>query len=168
MLKTAPPWSPSWNIRYCIPGIPASLSDQPPTPSQNFLPRSMSCAGNSTCTIFLPISKASCRRRSYQLTPPRAKGRAMVRGIVLYDDEPDAARYEQHAELCRKVPGATFRHGKVFGAPMGEPRYRYYAEWEWPDLDSFKSAARSEEFMATGKDAVEMGGSFRVMFANVD
>ena len=51
----------------------------------------------------------------------------MVRAIVLYDEEPDTARYEQHVELCRKVPGATFRHGKVFGAPMGEPQYRYYA-----------------------------------------
>jgi hypothetical protein len=51
---------------------------------------------------------------------------------------------------------------------MGEPRYRYYAEWEWPDLDSFRLAARSEEFMATGKDAMEMGGTFSVMFAQVD
>ena len=92
----------------------------------------------------------------------------MVRAIVLYDDEPDAARYEQHVELCRKVQGATFRHGKIFGAPMGEPPYRYYAEWEWPDMDAFKSAARSEEFMATGKDAMEMGGKFSVMFADVD
>jgi hypothetical protein len=92
----------------------------------------------------------------------------VVRAIVLYDDEPDAARYEEHVELCRKVPGATFRHGKVFGAPMGEPRYRYYAEFEWPDLDAFKSAAPTEEFMATAKDAMEMGGTFSVMFANVD
>ena len=97
-----------------------------------------------------------------------SEGEAMVRAIVLYDDEPDPARYEQHVELCRKVAGATFRHGKVFGAPMGEPRYRYYAEWEWPDLDAFKAAARSEEFMATGKDAMEMGGNFTVMFADVD
>jgi hypothetical protein len=51
---------------------------------------------------------------------------------------------------------------------MGEPPYHYYAEWEWPDLDAFKSAARSEEFMATGKDAMEMGGKFTVMFADVD
>ena len=53
----------------------------------------------------------------------------MVRAIVLYEEEPDPTRYEQHAELCRKVPGGTFRHGRVFGAPMGEPPYRYYAEW---------------------------------------
>ena len=92
----------------------------------------------------------------------------MVRAIVLYEQEPDAARYEQHVELCQKVPRATaFRHGRIFGAPMGEPRYRYYAEWEWPDLDSFKSAASSREFMATGKDAMQMGGRFQVLFADV-
>jgi hypothetical protein len=91
----------------------------------------------------------------------------MVRAIVLYDDEPDAERYAEHAELCRKVPGATFRHGRVFGAPMGDPRYRYFAEWEFPDRETFKSAARSEEFMATGKDAMEMGGRFTVMFADL-
>ena len=94
----------------------------------------------------------------------------LVRAIVLYDDDqPDVERYEQHAELCRKVPGASFRHGRVFGAPRGEPKYAYYAEWEWPDMDAFKSAARSDEFMATGKDAMEMGlgGRFTVMFAEV-
>ena len=92
----------------------------------------------------------------------------MVRVIVLYAEEPEAGRYEQHAELCRQVPGGTFRHGGVFGAPMGEPRYRYYAEWEFPDKDAFKAATRSEEFMATGKDAMAMGGKFEVMFADVN
>ena len=91
----------------------------------------------------------------------------MVRAIVLYDEEPEAARYERHAELCRQVPGGTFRHGRVFGAPMGEPAYRYYAEWEWPDMDAFKATANSEEFMATGKDAMEMGIPFHVHFAEV-
>ena len=91
----------------------------------------------------------------------------MIKVFVVYDAEPDADRYEQHAEMCRKVPGSTFRHGKVFGAPMGEPRFRYYAEWEFADMDAFKSAARSDEFMATGKDAMEMGGKFTVMFAEL-
>jgi hypothetical protein len=91
----------------------------------------------------------------------------MVRAIVLYDEEPDAEWYEQHAELCRKVPASTFRHGRVFGAPMGEPAYGYYAEWEFADKDAFKTAARSEEFMATGKDAMEHGGKFTVLFADV-
>jgi uncharacterized protein (TIGR02118 family) len=92
----------------------------------------------------------------------------MVRAIVLYEQEPDAARYEQHVELCRKVPGATaFRHGRIFGAPMGEPPYRYYAEWEFTDRNAFKEASRSQEFMATGKDAMEMGGRFEVVFAEL-
>ena len=92
----------------------------------------------------------------------------MVRVFVLYEQQPDAARYEQHAELCRKVSGGTFRHGKVFAAPMGEPKFRYYAEWEFADMDAFKSAARTPEFMETGKDAMEMGVPFQVHFAEVE
>ena len=91
----------------------------------------------------------------------------MVRVFVVYEEVPDAARYEQHAELCRKVAGATFRHGPVFGAPLGEPRYRYYAEWEFPDRDAFKAAARTPEFAETGKDALELGVPFHVHFADV-
>jgi hypothetical protein len=92
----------------------------------------------------------------------------MVRVIVLYAEEPESNRYAQHADLCRKVEGGSFRHGRVFGAPMGEPRYRYYAEWEFPDMETFKTASRSPEFMATGKDAMEMGGRFEVLFAEVE
>ena len=33
----------------------------------------------------------------------------MVRVVVLYGEAPDASEYEAHAELCRLVPGATFR-----------------------------------------------------------
>ena len=91
----------------------------------------------------------------------------MHRVVVLYGQEPDVDSYAEHAEVCRRVPGSVFRHGKVFGAPMGEPAYAYYAEWEFPDRDAFKEAARTEEFMATGKDAMEMGGRFQVLFADV-
>jgi hypothetical protein len=91
----------------------------------------------------------------------------MIRAFVVYEAEPDEGRYAEHAELCRRVPGATFRHGKVFGAPMGEPMFTYYAEWEFPDRDAFKAAARTEEFMATGKDAMAMGVPFHVHFADV-
>ena len=91
----------------------------------------------------------------------------MVRAFVLYESAPDPERYEQHAELCRRVPGGTFRHGPVFGAPVGDPRYAYYAEWEFADRDALKEAARTPEFAATGKDAMEMGGRFHVLFADV-
>ena len=82
----------------------------------------------------------------------------MIRVAVLYEQEPDPEQYGEHAELCRRVPGGTFRHGKVFGTPSGhDPQHRYYAEWEFPDLDAFKAAAATEEFRATGKDARDRG-----------
>jgi hypothetical protein len=90
-----------------------------------------------------------------------------VKVFVLYEQEPDAARFEQHAELCRRVEGGIFRHGKVFGSPTGQ-KYAYYAEWDFPDMDAFKAAARTEEFAATGKDAAEMAISFHVHFAEVE
>ena len=91
----------------------------------------------------------------------------MIRVFVVYEGEPEADRFEQHAELCRQVPGGTFRHGRVFGTPVGEPAFRYYAEWEFPDLDAFKAAARTPEFAATGADAMAMGIPFKVHFADV-
>jgi hypothetical protein len=85
------------------------------------------------------------------------KGLAVVRVVVLYGEEPDAQQYAAHAEVCRRVPGGTFRHGKVFGAPMGDPEHRYLAEWEFEDDEAFRTATRSEEFMATAHDARERG-----------
>ena len=89
----------------------------------------------------------------------------MVKALVLYADEPDPERYAAHVELCRKVEGGTFRHGPVFGSPT-RSAYRYYAEWEFPDRETFDRAAATPEFAATGKDAVEMGGRFEVMFVD--
>ena len=91
----------------------------------------------------------------------------MVRVVIVYEQEPEAARYEQHAELCRRVEGGEFRHGKVFGAPFGEPRYAYVAEWEFPSMDAFKTAARTPEFAETGKDAMALGVPFHVFFAEL-
>jgi hypothetical protein len=92
----------------------------------------------------------------------------MIRAFVLYAERPDPDAYAAHVELCRRVAGATFRHGPIFGSPAGEPKYHYYAEFEFPDRDSFKAAARSDEFGATGKHAQELGVSFEVFFADVD
>jgi hypothetical protein len=91
----------------------------------------------------------------------------MVRVFVVYEQEPDAGRFEEHAELCRRVEGGTFRHGKVFGSPTGQ-RFAYYAEWEFPDQEAFRAASRTEEFAATGQDAAAMGIPFHVHFADVE
>ena len=81
----------------------------------------------------------------------------MYRVTVLYENEPDPQEYAAHAEMCRCVPGGSFRHGKVMGSPMGEAPHAYYAEWEFRDKEAFDAAVRSEEFMATGKDAYKRG-----------
>jgi hypothetical protein len=93
----------------------------------------------------------------------------VVRAIIQYDSEPDHDRYRQHIdEFASKVSCSAFRHGKVFGSPFGEPRYRYYAEFEWDDMSAFKEAAHSEAFAASGSDAAAMGIPFQVHFAEVE
>jgi hypothetical protein len=93
----------------------------------------------------------------------------MVRAIVQYEAEPDADRYQQHIdEYVTKVSCSAFRHGKVFGSPFGEPKFRYYAEFEWDDMDSFKDASNSAAFSASAQDAMAMGIPFTVHFAEVE
>ena len=91
----------------------------------------------------------------------------MIRIMALYRGEPDAERYEHHAELCRRVPGSTFRHGKVLRKLGGEEELSYYAEFEFPDMESFQAVSRSDELAATGKDAAEMGVPHSVYLVEV-
>ena len=89
----------------------------------------------------------------------------MVRAIIQYESEPDAERYRRHVdEFAAKVECSAFRHGKVFGSPFGEPTFRYYAEFEWDDMDAFKAAASQPAFAESGKDASDMGIPFTVNF----
>jgi hypothetical protein len=93
----------------------------------------------------------------------------MIRAIIQYESEPDPDRYRQHLDdYTAKVACSAFRHGKVFGSPFGEPTYRYHAEFEWDDMDSFKAAAGSPEFAESGKDAMAMGIPFTVNFVSVE
>jgi hypothetical protein len=93
----------------------------------------------------------------------------MVRAIVLYERAPDPERYEEHVRKFGgdAVPGATFRHGKVFASPAGDPPYQYVAEFEWPDMESFREGSRSEPFRESGKDAMEMGVPFTVLLTDL-
>ena len=81
----------------------------------------------------------------------------MYRVVVLYEEAPDADAYAEHVEVAKQVPNGVFRYGKVTGAPMGEPSHAFYAEWDFPDKAAFDAAVRSEEFMASGKDAYKRG-----------
>jgi hypothetical protein len=92
----------------------------------------------------------------------------MVRAVIQYEQEPDPDRYARHVEdFAVKVDCGAFRHGKAFGAPFGEPAFAYYAEFEWDSMDAFKTAARTDEFAASGKDAMELGIPFTVTFVEL-
>jgi len=92
----------------------------------------------------------------------------MVRAVIQFEREPEPERYARHLEeFTAAVECDAFRHGKPFGSPIGEPAFAYYAEFEWADKDSFKAATRTEEFAATGKDAMEMGIPFTVTFVDL-
>jgi hypothetical protein len=92
----------------------------------------------------------------------------VIRVMAVYESQPDAERYEQHVDLCRQVPGSTFRHGRVLRTIHGAPELHYYAEFEFPDLDAFKAVAESEELRATGEDAAEMGVPHSVYLVAVE
>jgi hypothetical protein len=91
----------------------------------------------------------------------------VIRVFVVYEEEPGQERYAQHLELCREVPGATFRHGKVVRTMFG-PELHYYAEFEFPDIETFQTVSASDEFRATGKDAAEMGYAHNVYVAEIE
>jgi len=93
---------------------------------------------------------------------------SVIRALVLYEGEVDPQRYAEHVPVARRVPGATFRHGPVFGSPVGEPAHRYYAEFEWPDRAAFDEAMASAEWRESGKDAMAMGVRFTVELAELD
>ena len=93
----------------------------------------------------------------------------MVRAIMQFESEPDPERYRKHVEeYVLPVECAAFRHGKVFGSPFGEPRFAYYAEFEWADRDAFKAAAALPEFAASGADAAAMKIPFTVHFIDIE
>jgi hypothetical protein len=93
----------------------------------------------------------------------------VIRAIIQYESEPEPERYQQHVdEFVLPVEYSAFRHGKVFGSPFGEPSFRYYAEFEWDDMESFDRAVKSDAFAASGKDAMAMGIPFHVHFASIE
>ena len=90
----------------------------------------------------------------------------MVRVFVLYAEQPDPERYEEHVELSREqVPGATIRHGRVLGG-MPDPDAAYYFEYEFPDRETWKAA--QDGLMRGAEDAQGLGVPFRAYFAEID
>jgi hypothetical protein len=91
----------------------------------------------------------------------------VIRVFVVYAEQPPQERYPEHVELSRReVPEATIRHGRIFGSPAGEPKYKYYFEYEFADRDAMR---RSQDgLMKAAADAQELGIAFEVFFAEVE
>lgn len=91
----------------------------------------------------------------------------MVKAVVLWEQAPDSDWYGSHAQLCKQVPGATFRAGPIFGTPAGESEYAQYAEFEFLDRDEFNRGMTSDEMKAVVEDAQTQGIPFHVYFVDV-
>lgn len=81
--------------------------------------------------------------------------------IALYKKPEDIDAFmkhfnDVHEPLVRKIPGlADVIVNRVTGAPMGgEPEFFMIVEMRYPDADTFRSAMKSPENMATGKDVM--------------
>jgi hypothetical protein len=96
------------------------------------------------------------------------KGGTVVKAVVLWERAPEPDWYARHGELCKKVPGVTFRAGRIFGTPAGESEYAQYAEFEFSDMDAFKRGMNSDEMKAAVEDAQTQGIPFHVHFVDVD
>ena len=90
----------------------------------------------------------------------------MFRIVVLYERAPDPDAYREHVPYVLRIPGVSFTHGPIFGSPAGEPKYRYYAQLEWPDRESFDAGARSPEMGAAVEHANGFGIPFDVLFVD--
>jgi hypothetical protein len=91
----------------------------------------------------------------------------VVKAVVLWEQAPAPDWYAQHAELCKKVPGATFSAGRIFGTPSGPSEYAQYAEFAFPDKDAFKGGMGSDEMKVVVEDAQTQGIPFHVHFVDV-
>jgi hypothetical protein len=95
------------------------------------------------------------------------KETSMVKAIVLWERAPDAEWYGRHGELCRKVPGATFSAGRIFGSPTGEPDRQQYAEFAFADREAFNRGMGSDEMKAAVEDGQTQGIPFHVYFVEL-
>ena len=92
----------------------------------------------------------------------------MVKAVVLWERAPDPDWYGRHAVLCKQVPGVSFRAGRIFGSPAGQPDRQQYAEFEFPDRAAFDHGMGSREMGAAVEDAQTQGIPFHVYFVEAE
>ena len=91
----------------------------------------------------------------------------MVRVVTTYEAELDPARLAEHVEVCRRIPGASVRHGPVQRTLFGRP-LRYVVEFEFATDEDWQRVAKSDEVKAAASDAAAMGVEHSVYVLEID
>ena len=85
--------------------------------------------------------------------------------FMVYEAEPDAERYAQHASSAGRCPAGRSATARFSGRRWAS-RFPYYAEWEFPTWTP--RPRRVRRVHGHGEDAMEMGVPFHVHFATVE
>ena len=93
----------------------------------------------------------------------------MVRAVIQYEREPDPERYARHVEEFvgqGRLPGRSGTERRSVRRSASR-RSRTTPSSSGTTWTRSRRPSRSEEFAASGKDAMEMGIPFTVTFAEV-
>jgi uncharacterized protein (TIGR02118 family) len=88
----------------------------------------------------------------------------MLKFVALYRSPADPAEFDrhyfgEHVPLVNQTPGLVRAEiAKVTRTMVGEPAYYLLAELYFDDVDAFKAGAKSEPWVASGKNLQEWGG----------
>lgn len=94
----------------------------------------------------------------------------MVKVIALYKhpenkEEFDKHYFETHAPITAKIPGLRkMVVTRITGSPMGgEGKYYLMCEMYYDSYEAMKTALRTDEGKASGKDAMQFAGDLITM-----
>ena len=82
----------------------------------------------------------------------------MVRVFVVYEQEPERSATSEHADSAGKCLAGRSGTARFLGRRWARHSSRTTPNGSSPTWTPFRRPLASEEFMATGKDAMEMGG----------
>jgi len=89
----------------------------------------------------------------------------MVKLIALYKQPQDKAKFDEHyfnthVPITAKIPGLRkVKVTKMIGSPMGgESEYYLMCEMYYDSMDAFKTAMKTDEAKASGKDLMSFAG----------
>ncbi|MCA1030422.1 EthD family reductase [Bacillus timonensis] len=98
----------------------------------------------------------------------------MMKVVALYKHPENKEEFDQHyfsvhAPLTKKIPGLLdMKLTRFTGSPMGESPYYMMCEMIYENKETFKTAMKSEEAKASGKDAMQFAGKLVTIIIGED